>query len=251
MYNRTEAVVLTSQRFSEADLLVTYLTRDFGIVTLFAKSPRKVGSRFGSSLEPLTHSKIAFLGKEQSNLPRLIQSDIIHPFHSIRQDYLLMQRLALCIRLTIRVIPQRTPVPELFSILLAVEEFLEEDPSFQISITYYLARLLQVAGFAPGLDRCALCGNDADRFYLTEGSIICSGCIEETQAQGCIEVTEGVRRLYRFLIEIPPQVLKRVKVSEGLRHRLEELLLSHINYTVEPGDLSPEPHKWGSLEVGR
>jgi DNA repair protein RecO (recombination protein O) len=86
MLRRTEGIVLRTFPFGEADLIVTYLTPEFGILKLFAKSPRKIKSRFGSSLEPLTCSKISFWGKEDAALPKLTQSDIIHPFHSIRNN---------------------------------------------------------------------------------------------------------------------------------------------------------------------
>ena len=80
MLQRTEGIVLRTFPFGEADLIVTYLTPDFGLIKLFAKSPRKFKSRFGSSLEPLTHSKISFWGKEDAPLPKLTQSDIMQPF---------------------------------------------------------------------------------------------------------------------------------------------------------------------------
>ncbi len=58
MLKRTEGIVLRTIPFGEADLIVTYLTPDFGIIKLFAKSPRKTKSRFGSSLEPLSLVKV-------------------------------------------------------------------------------------------------------------------------------------------------------------------------------------------------
>ncbi len=58
MLKRTNAIVLKTFPFGEADLIVTHLTYDFGLINTFAKSPRKIKSRFGSSLEPLTCSKI-------------------------------------------------------------------------------------------------------------------------------------------------------------------------------------------------
>jgi len=60
MLQKTEGLVLKTSLFGEADLIVTYLTKDCGILKTFAKSPRKIKSKFGSSLEPLTYSKIAF-----------------------------------------------------------------------------------------------------------------------------------------------------------------------------------------------
>ncbi len=79
------AVGVTQCRRRKADLLVTYLTPDLGVRKAFAKSARKVKSRFGSSLEPLTHSRITFLGKEDAELPRLTQSDILRPHQGLRE----------------------------------------------------------------------------------------------------------------------------------------------------------------------
>ena len=48
MLRRTEGIVLRTFPFGEADLIVTFLTADFGLIKVFAKSPRKIKSRFGS-----------------------------------------------------------------------------------------------------------------------------------------------------------------------------------------------------------
>ena len=104
MLQRTEGVVLRNIVFGEADLIVTYLTPDFGLLKLFAKSPRKIKSRFGSSLEPLTRTRISFWGKEDTALPRLTQSDIIHPFHLIRDTLNCFLKVLEIIELTIYVV---------------------------------------------------------------------------------------------------------------------------------------------------
>ena len=66
MLKRTEGIVLRTFPFGEADLIVTHLTPDLGIIKSFAKSSRKTRSRFGSSLEPLTRSRISLFGKEDA-----------------------------------------------------------------------------------------------------------------------------------------------------------------------------------------
>ena len=86
MLSRTEGIVLRTQKYGEADLIVTYLTSDRGIIKAFAKSPRKTRSRFGSSLEPLTYANISLWGKEQS-MPKITQSDVISSFHQLRESY--------------------------------------------------------------------------------------------------------------------------------------------------------------------
>ena len=106
MLKRTEGIVLKTIPFGEADLIVTYLTYDFGLIKAFAKSPRKIKSRFGSSLEPLTYSKISFWGKEDANLPRLTQSDIILPFKSIRERLDCFLKASEIIELTVNTLPE-------------------------------------------------------------------------------------------------------------------------------------------------
>ena len=51
----TEAVVLRSLRFSEADRILHLYTEDRGRVGAIAKGVRKTRSRFGGRLKPLSH----------------------------------------------------------------------------------------------------------------------------------------------------------------------------------------------------
>src|SRR4029079_6606184 len=55
---KTDAVVLRSIRFSEADRVLHLYTLERGRVTAIAKGVRKTGSRFGARLEPLTRSAL-------------------------------------------------------------------------------------------------------------------------------------------------------------------------------------------------
>ena len=55
---KTEAVVLRSIRYSEADRVLHLFSLDRGRVNAIAKGVRKTGSRFGARLEPLTRSAL-------------------------------------------------------------------------------------------------------------------------------------------------------------------------------------------------
>src|SRR5271157_3672479 len=125
MLKRTYGIVLKSSVFGEADLIVTYLTPHYGLLKAFAKSPRKVKSRFGSSLEPLTYARISFFGKEEASLPRLTQSDIIRPFHSLRGDFNRLLNVSEILELCLNFLPEREPAPEIFKLLLHMMTTLE------------------------------------------------------------------------------------------------------------------------------
>jgi len=132
MLHRTEGIVLRTIPFGEADLIVTYLTPDFGLLKTFAKSPRKIKSRFGSSLEPLTRSRISFWGKEDAALPRLTQSDIIHPFQWIRDTLDCFLKVSEIIELTINFIPERDANKKVYSLLLNTLQAIENNLSSHI-----------------------------------------------------------------------------------------------------------------------
>ena len=55
---KTEAIVLRSLRFSEADRILHLYTRDRGRIGAIAKGVRKTKSRFGARLEPLSHVEL-------------------------------------------------------------------------------------------------------------------------------------------------------------------------------------------------
>ncbi len=231
MYKRTEALVLNNQRYSEADLIVTYLTKDFGILRAFAKSPRKIKSRFGSSLEPLTLARIALLGKEQKSLPRLIQSDIIKTHHDLRENIDIFIPLSECIRLTLALFPERHPEIDLYQVFLKTLDAFSNTPEPRKVLIYLKMKILVLAGHGPALSHCGRCGAQARKFYLSEGSVICDNCT--APAGPFIEVSEPLKGLYRFLSKGEPVVLNRIKVSPQIWHDLEELIQAHINYNLK------------------
>src|ERR1700722_12652512 len=55
---RTEAIILRSLRFSEADRILHLYTLERGRLGAIAKGARKTTSRFGARLEPLSHVEL-------------------------------------------------------------------------------------------------------------------------------------------------------------------------------------------------
>src|SRR4029077_5720552 len=77
MPRQSEALILRTYPFHEADLLVTLFTRAEGKVRGVAKSAMKSKRRFGGALEPLTYVTARWAEKEGQELARLDSFDII------------------------------------------------------------------------------------------------------------------------------------------------------------------------------
>jgi DNA repair protein RecO (recombination protein O) len=234
MLNRTEGIVLRTAVFGEADLIVTYLTRDYGILKAFAKSPRKIKSRFGSSLEPLTHSRIAVMGREDAQLPRLTQSDILRPFQRLREDYATFVSVSHLVELNLRFLPDREPNSDAFRLLTQTLAKLESGPK-TLYFLYYKMRFLQICGYLPGLEICGRCGGaSAERgphhFYLAHGSILCEHC--STGRDEARELSPGALGVFRGMLNWRFATIDRFNVGTHLIAELDALLEAHIAYVL-------------------
>ena len=88
---KTQAIVVKSINLSESDRLITFLTENSGKIKCVAKGARKVKNQFWGSLEPMSQVNLIYFGKENQNLYRLNQADIIDSSHTIRR--LMQQKL--------------------------------------------------------------------------------------------------------------------------------------------------------------
>jgi DNA repair protein RecO (recombination protein O) len=242
MLHRTEGIVLRTIPFGEADLIVTYLSHDFGLLKVFAKSPRKIKSRFGSSLEPLTCSRISFWGKEDAALPRLTQSDIIHPFQLIRENLNSFLKVSEIIELTINFVPERDSNKKVYSLLLNTLHDIENNLPFSkwgrgrlldedLMITHYKIKFLRLTGYAPKLDACGRCGKSGHSFYISQGSIICEACAKGIDLP--IRLSPAVLKLYDDLLTWDTVKIKRIKPTDILLSDLSDIINLHIKYILD------------------
>jgi DNA repair protein RecO (recombination protein O) len=252
MFYRTEGVVLRTIPFGDADLIVSFLTPDLGLLKTFAKSPLKTKSRFGSSLEPLTHSRIAFWGKEDTTLPRLTQSDIIHSFQSIRDTLNCFFKISEIIELTLQFIPERETNTKVYALFLHTLHSIKNNPpsppfnsplskggyrgvkggrgELDLGIIHYKIHFLKLAGYAPKLDTCGRCGRDGQSFYLSQGSILCEACAKGVNFP--VRITQGAMKLYSDLLTWDITKIQRIRPSNMLLSELSDLINMHIKHIL-------------------
>ncbi len=236
MLTRTRAIVLRSLESGEADLIVTCLTEDLGLVKGFAKSPRKTGSRFGSSLEPFSFIRISLFGKEGSSLLRITGSDIIEPFQEIREDLRKVSALAPVINLTERLLPEREPEKRSFTLLLLTLKYVRDSrPEYSTILSlFYVVRFLEIHGYSPRLDCCTGCNRDTATYHISQGSLYCSECASQHSDDGSVplKISQGTKRLYHALLRWNLKSILRIKVSPAILRELAQLLQEHIRYHV-------------------
>src|ERR1035441_752596 len=92
----SESFMLQTYPFREADLVVSFFTRDQGKLRGVARRARRPKSSFGSGLERLSHATVSYYQKENRKLVSLNSCELLHSQLILASNYLwpLMEAVA-------------------------------------------------------------------------------------------------------------------------------------------------------------
>jgi len=179
---RDDGIVLRTQQLGEADRIITVLGRKTGRIRAVAKGIRRTKSRFGARLEPFTH--VDLMLHPGRSLDVITQAEVIRPYgQPLAVDY---PRYTAGVAM-LETAERFTPVekePALRQLLLLIgglRALAEKEHDPRLVLDAFLLRSLAVAGYAPALAECALCGAPGgDRrlpaFAIAAGGMVCSAC---------------------------------------------------------------------------
>jgi DNA repair protein RecO (recombination protein O) len=176
---KTEAVVLRSIRYGEADRVLHLYSADRGRVGAMAKGVRRVKSRMGGRLEPLTRVKLV-LHQGRGDLCTVTSADTVHAHPALRDHREALDRGLSACDAVLRLFDAAEPNPAGYNLLCNQLAFLNENPheAGRAQSLAFRMKLLLAAGFAPELASCATCGEAEELagFSPAAGGVVCAGC---------------------------------------------------------------------------
>jgi DNA repair protein RecO (recombination protein O) len=153
----SEAVVLRTWPVHEADLVVSFFTRDYGRMTGVAKSALRSRKRFGGALEPMTVARAWFQEKPKQELVRLDQLEIIRSPLSAPVDQARLTVLSLFAEVLEEALPEHDPQETVFRLIVSVlEQTTVEQP--WMPLTYFELWMTRLMGLLPDIAHCIACG---------------------------------------------------------------------------------------------
>jgi hypothetical protein len=120
----SEALVLRTYPLQEADLVVSFLTRDQGKLRGVAKRARRPKNAFGAGLERLSHVRMAYFQRETRELVSLDSCELIRSQFGLASDYWTGVALDYFAEVTEQLLPAAEPSEKFFRLLLAVLDYL-------------------------------------------------------------------------------------------------------------------------------
>jgi DNA repair protein RecO (recombination protein O) len=181
---KTEAVVLRSMRYGEADRILHLYTPDRGRVSAIAKGVRRARSRFGGRLEPFFRLRIE-LHEGRSELLTVTGAQTVDGHARLRGDARALDAAARACDAVGRLFETTEPHPGVFNLLCRKLSLLDEQaagsgrsPIGRAATLAFRLKLLLAAGLAPQLGACAACGEREHLagFSGAAGGVVCGAC---------------------------------------------------------------------------
>jgi DNA repair protein RecO (recombination protein O) len=203
---KAEAVVLRSIRFGEADRVLHLYTAERGRVGAIAKGVRRVRSRMGGRLEPLSRVRLV-LHEGRGDLCTVTQADTVHAHAALREQRASLERGGQACDAVLKLLDSGEPNRPAYNLLCNELALLDADPSAatRAQALAFRAKLLLAAGFAPELASCASCGETEHlgAFSPSAGGVVCAGCEAGSFPLGAQAHEFMVAALARPLTEAP------------------------------------------------
>jgi DNA repair protein RecO (recombination protein O) len=156
---KTEAIVLRSIRYGEADRVLHLYTPDHGRLGAIAKGVRRTKSRMGGRLEPLSRVRLV-LHQGRGELCTVSQVDTLQPHASLRDRRASLERATQACESVLRLFDSTESNHPAYNLLCNELGLLDASPEAagRSQALAFRLKLLLAAGFAPELAACASCG---------------------------------------------------------------------------------------------
>jgi len=231
--HESEAIILQSYALGEADRLVSFLSRNSGRLRGVAKGARRTKSRFGSTLERLSHIRIWYFERENRELVNINQCELLESFVDASRDYDVSVALGLLAEISGLVLPEREAADAPFRLLLLVSRAIKQSGQSAVPLSYFCLWTLKLAGWLPSLDACAHCGKKlgdaAPKVSPALPGFLCSRC----RIAGAHATTKEVADLARQFLSSKLDELVREKFSPLAVRELTSYSLDWIELQAE------------------
>lgn len=180
----TDAVVLRSFSFGEADRVLHVYTQESGRVGVVAKGVRRTKSRFGGRLEPFSHVELS-IHRGRGELGTVTGASLVRSHDAIRTDPYRLRVGLVGLEAMLRLYTEEERNDRAF---LALTRFLEaldvrepqtgRRPALDPLVLSLQLKLLWIEGFFPHLGSCVECGAEDElvAFLASAGGAVCAAC---------------------------------------------------------------------------
>lgn len=209
-------------------MILTLLTLDHGQVRAVAKGLRRTSSKFGARLSPFNRVKLQLhSGRNLDTVTQATSLSLNAPAIACDYERYLSGQVMLE---TAEKLSEGEASRSQYRLLAgAIPALANRAHRPGMVLSSYLLRTLTIAGWAPVLDQCALCGTAGPFkvFSASAGGVVCENC----QLSGGTRISKPITDLLTALLAGQwPQVYQADPLTQGIA---EEVVTAYTEWVLE------------------
>ncbi|OGO05586.1 MAG: DNA repair protein RecO [Chloroflexi bacterium RBG_13_56_8] len=229
---QTEALVIRSMDYAEADRILTLLTPG-GKRRVIAKGIRRPTSRKAGHLG-LFHRARVMLAKGR-NLDIVTQAESLEEFEGLATDLLRFTYACYVGELLDRFAQEEEEIPSLYKLAVSTLRRLSTEEDLPIWVRYFELQLLRTAGYQPELFVCVECHEEirpqSNYFDPEFGGLLCDRC-GPVQPQA-VAVSLNAQKVMRYLYRHSASEVGTLHVGSATHAEVESLLHAYLEHILE------------------
>ena len=233
MIFRTDAVVLRSIDYGETSEIVTLFTRERGKVAVMAKGSRRSGSRFGSSLQPMSYIQTVFYHKPSRNVQTLTESSHVRSFHGITRNLRALSHGLRVVELVNALMQEEEQNPLVFDLLVDSLDRLNRTPVHTENVLFYFQlHFASTLGFAPDIERGMLNEVNAQGGFLSlDSGSISAGT--DSPGGALRKASRSALRAFAVCARADLDTVMRMRLDTPVQSELARLIEDYLRHHVE------------------
>lgn len=225
MLQKGEGIVIRCVDYGETNKIVTAFTRDSGKIAFMARGVKKPRSSLASVTQLFTYGHyLYFTGKGMGTLR---QGEVLDTFRALREDIYRTAYAAYIAELLDRLTDEKSPKPFLFEWLYQSLHYIDEGVDPEVISFIFEAKMLNVAGIRPQLEKCVNCGKQEGQFVFSvkEGGLLCSRCAAIDPRH--LKLSGASLKLMRLFVNMDMKRLGKVSLKPKTKKELKLALTAY------------------------
>ncbi len=215
MIKKIEGIIVSTVDYKENSKVINILTKDNGLIGVFANGCRKLKSKLSATSSVLTYG-IFHLSTRNRKLANLIEVDVIDNFKNIKKDLNKMNYSVYLLELSVQVY-RHDSNSNIYNLLISGLKKIDNNFDYQI-ISYIIElKLLVYLGIKPIVDKCVNCGNKNDIVTISsyKGGYLCKKCIGNEKIYN-IKTLKLIRMFYYVDLD----KISKINISDNIKKEL-------------------------------
>jgi DNA repair protein RecO (recombination protein O) len=240
-----DAVVLSSTDVGEEDRILTFVTREQGLLRAAASSARSLKKGRTAPLDLFVRSRLDITAQDNKpgRLKRIRSADVLETFLGIRSDYIKLCAASYVSELVSRCVQEDDPAPEIFELILVILAMLEKGEGIYRALVIFESRLLKELGMTPDTETCRKCGTGLGKEIVIDprGGGFSHAVCRPGNSEALL--SPGDLSILRFIMSKDLQSMSRLAVGEErARHlfrQVNRFSVHHLGFTPRTSGTLP------------